>query len=88
MGLRPPLESPVVVSSTSFRLIHSLTMVETVALFSPVSSEILAREMCFLFSICLIMVSRLADRISLVCEIFMKKDPHSAYVQNGLSALT
>ena len=50
-------------------------MVETVALFSPVSSEILAREMCFLFSMCLIMVSRLADRISLVCEIFMKKAP-------------
>ena len=80
IGRRPPLESPVVVSSTSFRFIQSLTMVDTVALFRPVSSEMRALEISFLSRIWRMIVKLLAVRISLVWEIFMKTPPGSGIV--------
>ena len=43
-GLRPPLDSPGPISCTRSSLIRSATRLDTVALFSPVTSDTRARE--------------------------------------------
>ena len=69
--MRPPSECPNWDSANRPASIHSLTIVETVALFKPVRRPISARLMGEWASTWRIISQRLATRMSFVCVIFM-----------------